>query len=307
MRYLSKLLKAEEVSVRSPRMIGDCVELLPERDSLPARQMMDELLGDAVRQAEEIAEEARLRAIQAFIQVKGEALTAGYAQGLAQSHEAGGETLKGRAAEESAWLADRVAEMDAQQEQTLAVVRREALDFAFGLAGKILDGPIDRSAPRFAFLTGKTPSPEPKSGEEERPGEEALPEAAATLAPAGDVNLTVHMGGGSLRVEEPDGCPFSFDDIAGMDDKALRRLAAACELKDIMTVLRGSDGSAAQRIRQVLPERIRATVDGELVLMGPVSPQELEGARRRILRVFDRMRREDRLDIPKPSGGVAVG
>ena len=307
MRYLSKLLKAEEVSVRSPRMIGDPVKPSAERDDLLAQQTMDALLGNAVRQAEEIAEEARFQSIQAFIQIKGEALTAGHEQGLAQSRETGSRALRERVDGENAWLADRTAELDAHQEQTLAAVRREALDFAFGLAEKILDEPIDRGAARFAFLTGKPALPEPVAEEEALPREEALPEAAATIAPAGELNLTVQLGGGSLRVEEPDGCPFSFDDIAGMDDGELRRLVAACELKDIMVFLRGSDGSAAQRIRQVLPERIRTTVDGELVLMGPVSPAELENARRRILRVFTRLRRPERVDVPQPDGGVAVG
>ena len=307
MRYLSKLIRAEEVSVRAPRMIGDPEELPAECDDPLAQQAMDTLIGMAVRQAGEIAQEARLQSIQAFLRCKDEALSVGYGQGLAQSREEGGRKLRGQADAETEWLAGRTAELDAQLGQTLDSVHREALDFAFGLAGRILDEDIDRGAACFTFLTGEAALPGPAEESEEHPCEEAFPEAAAAIAPAGEVNLTVQLGGGSLRVEKPDVSPFpSFGDIAGMDDGELRRLAAACKLKDIMVILRGSEEPAAERIRQALPERIRATVSEELVLMGPVSQEELEDARGRILRVLIRLRRTEKAGVPRPNGGAAV-
>ena len=88
---------------------------------------------------------------------------------------------------------------------------------------------------------------------------------------------------------------FVFDDLVRISDRALQRLLADVDQRDLALALRATSDELKEKVLRNLSERAAAVIQEEMDLVGPVRVSEVEKAQRVIVQVAQEL--EDRDEI----------
>lgn len=83
--------------------------------------------------------------------------------------------------------------------------------------------------------------------------------------------------------EEIKNLMFVFEDMIGLDDKALQRLVRDLDTKELALALKGASDELKSRIMGVMSERAVGVLKEEMEFLGPVRISEVEAAQGRIV------------------------
>ena len=107
----------------------------------------------------------------------------------------------------------------------------------------------------------------------------------------------------NLREEAPDVAEeikdrlFSIDVLEGIEDKALQKILADMENKEIALILKGKTDQIRAKILGCLSDRRRNFVADEYRLIGPVPRKEVDAATKDFLGILKRLEEEGSLVI----------
>ena len=79
---------------------------------------------------------------------------------------------------------------------------------------------------------------------------------------------------------------FSFDDLAGLEDKDLQKVLEGVDMKQLSLALKGAGEEIKTKFLSNVSERNREMAESEMEYLGAVKKSEVEDARRGILSVF---------------------
>lgn len=94
---------------------------------------------------------------------------------------------------------------------------------------------------------------------------------------------------------------FVFEDVAGLDDRAIQRIIREVESKDWALALKGSNEVVQQKIFKNMSQRAASMLKEEIDYLGPVRLREVEEAQQRIVAIIRKL--EDAGEVVISRGG----
>jgi flagellar motor switch protein FliG len=76
---------------------------------------------------------------------------------------------------------------------------------------------------------------------------------------------------------------FVFEDLRGLDDRALQRLLRDIDTKSLALALKGASGELRQRITSQMSQRAAAALSAEMEMLGPTRMRDVEAAQATIV------------------------
>jgi flagellar motor switch protein FliG len=107
----------------------------------------------------------------------------------------------------------------------------------------------------------------------------------------------------SIAEEDPDlaeeirNMMFVFEDIAKLDDRAVREMLKEVEVKELALALKGASDEIKEKIFENMSKRAREGILEDMEYMGPVRLADVEGAQLTVLNVFRRLEEEGTITL----------
>ncbi|GFM38144.1 flagellar motor switch protein FliG [Desulfovibrio psychrotolerans] len=99
---------------------------------------------------------------------------------------------------------------------------------------------------------------------------------------------------------------FVFEDVSGLDDRAVRELLKEISNEDMTMALRGASDDLKERFFKNMSERAATMIREDLEIMGPTRLSDVENAQQNIVKVVRRLEVEGRIAIGRGGGDVFV-
>lgn len=99
---------------------------------------------------------------------------------------------------------------------------------------------------------------------------------------------------------------FVFDDVVGLDDKAVREMLKEVSNEDLTMALRGANEEMRALFFKNMSERAGNMIKEDLEIMGPTRLADVETAQQNIVKIVRRLESEGRIVISRGSGDVFV-
>jgi hypothetical protein len=90
--------------------------------------------------------------------------------------------------------------------------------------------------------------------------------------------------------------PFSFDDIAKLDDRTMQKLMRGTDSEILAVALENSKKEVKDNFFSIMSKRSAAMFKEDMEYMGPVTESDIENARQLILDIYDDLTRENKFD-----------
>lgn len=110
----------------------------------------------------------------------------------------------------------------------------------------------------------------------------------------------------SQMAEEIRNLMFVFDDVAGLDDRAIREALKEISNEDLTMALRGAKEDMREVFFRNMSERAGTMIREDLEIMGPTKLSDVEAAQQNIVKVVRRLEAEGRIMIARGSSDVFV-
>jgi flagellar motor switch protein FliG len=107
----------------------------------------------------------------------------------------------------------------------------------------------------------------------------------------------------SIAEEDPDlaeeirNMMFVFEDIAKLDDRAIREMLKEVDVKELALALKGASDEIKSKIFDNMSKRAREGILVDMEYMGPVRLADVEGAQLMVLNVFRRLEEEGTITL----------
>lgn len=99
---------------------------------------------------------------------------------------------------------------------------------------------------------------------------------------------------------------FVFEDVSGLDDRAIRELLKEISNEDMTMALRGASDDLKERFFKNMSERAATMIREDLEIMGPTRLADVETAQQNIVKVVRRLEVEGRIVIGRGGGDVFI-
>jgi flagellar motor switch protein FliG len=99
---------------------------------------------------------------------------------------------------------------------------------------------------------------------------------------------------------------FVFEDVTGLDDRAIRELLKEISNEDMTMALRGASDDLKERFFKNMSERAATMIREDLEIMGPTRLADVEGAQQNVVKVVRRLEVEGRIVIGRGGGDVFI-
>jgi len=110
----------------------------------------------------------------------------------------------------------------------------------------------------------------------------------------------------ATMAEEIRNLMFVFDDVAGLDDRAIREALKEISNDDLTMALRGSKEEMREVFFRNMSERAGTMIREDLEIMGPTKLADVEAAQQNIVKVVRRLEAEGRIMISRGANDVFV-
>lgn len=99
---------------------------------------------------------------------------------------------------------------------------------------------------------------------------------------------------------------FTFEDLAGLETTALRRILREVDLEELSVALKGASEQFKSALLSGISKRAAETVNEEISLMGPVKLRDIEKAQAKIIEVARRLEAEGEIDLSRETQNASV-
>jgi len=99
---------------------------------------------------------------------------------------------------------------------------------------------------------------------------------------------------------------FVFEDIKGLDDRAIRELLKEVSNEELTQALKGASDELKEKFFKNLSERAATMIQEDLEIMGPVRLAEVEGAQQNVVKTVRRLEAEGKIAIGRGGGDVFI-
>ena len=99
---------------------------------------------------------------------------------------------------------------------------------------------------------------------------------------------------------------FVFEDVGGLDDRAVRELLKDISNDDLTLALKGASDDLKEHFFKNMSERAATMIREDLEIMGPTKLSDVEGAQQNIVRTVRKLEGEGRIAIARGGGDVFV-
>ncbi|HRF60601.1 MAG TPA: flagellar motor switch protein FliG [Fimbriimonadaceae bacterium] len=99
---------------------------------------------------------------------------------------------------------------------------------------------------------------------------------------------------------------FVFEDIVGLDDRAIQSLLKEVDAKDLATALKGVGGAVQDKIFRNMSERAVGMLKEDMEFMGPVKLRVVEEAQQKIVAAIRRLEESGEIQIGRGEEDVLV-
>lgn len=99
---------------------------------------------------------------------------------------------------------------------------------------------------------------------------------------------------------------FVFEDIVGIDDRAVQQVLKEVDVKDLATALKGVSGAVQQKIYGNMSERAMKMLKEDMEFMGPVKMKVVEESQQKIVAVIRRLEESGEITIGRGEEDVLV-
>jgi len=99
---------------------------------------------------------------------------------------------------------------------------------------------------------------------------------------------------------------FVFEDVTGLDDRAIRELLKEISNEDMTMALRGASDDLKERFFKNMSERAATMIREDLEIMGPTRLADVETAQQNVVKVVRRLEVEGRIVIGRGGGDVFI-
>lgn len=106
--------------------------------------------------------------------------------------------------------------------------------------------------------------------------------------------------------EEVKNMMFVFEDIIGLDDRAIQSIMKEVEVKDLATALKGTPEAVQEKIFGNMSERARDMLKEDMEFMGPVKLSAVEESQQKIVGVIRRLEESGDISIGRGEEDVLV-
>ncbi len=110
----------------------------------------------------------------------------------------------------------------------------------------------------------------------------------------------------SQMAEEIRNLMFVFDDVAGLDDRAIREALKEISNEDLIMAVRGAKDELRDASFRNMSERAATMIREDLEIMGPTRLSDVETAQQNIVKAVRRLEAEGRIMISRGSSDVFV-
>ena len=99
---------------------------------------------------------------------------------------------------------------------------------------------------------------------------------------------------------------FVFEDIKGLDDRAIRELLKEVSNEELTQALKGASEELREKFFKNLSERAATMIQEDLEIMGPIRLAEVEGAQQNVVKTVRRLEAEGKIAIGRGGGDVFI-
>ena len=99
---------------------------------------------------------------------------------------------------------------------------------------------------------------------------------------------------------------FVFEDIKGLDDRAVRELLKEVSNEELTQALKGASEELRDKFFRNLSERAASMIQEDLEIMGPVRLAEVESAQQNVVKTVRRLEAEGKIAIGRGGGDVFI-
>jgi flagellar motor switch protein FliG len=110
----------------------------------------------------------------------------------------------------------------------------------------------------------------------------------------------------SAMAEEIRNLMFVFEDVLGLDDRAVREILKDISNDDLTLALKGASDELKEHFFKNMSERASNMIREDLEIMGPTKLADVEGAQQNIVRTVRKLEGEGRIAISRGGGDVFV-
>ncbi|WP_416341232.1 flagellar motor switch protein FliG [Solidesulfovibrio sp.] len=99
---------------------------------------------------------------------------------------------------------------------------------------------------------------------------------------------------------------FVFEDIKGLDDRAIRELLKEVSNEELTQALKGASEELRDKFFKNLSERAATMIQEDLEIMGPIRLAEVEAAQQNVVKTVRRLEAEGKIAIGRGGGDVFI-
>ncbi len=99
---------------------------------------------------------------------------------------------------------------------------------------------------------------------------------------------------------------FVFEDIKGLDDRAIRELLKEVSNEELTQALKGASEELRDKFFKNLSERAATMIQEDLEIMGPIRLAEVESAQQNVVKTVRRLEAEGKIAIGRGGGDVFI-
>ncbi len=99
---------------------------------------------------------------------------------------------------------------------------------------------------------------------------------------------------------------FVFEDIKGLDDRAIRELLKEVSNEELTQALKGASEELRDKFFKNLSERAASMIQEDLEIMGPIRLAEVEAAQQNVVKTVRRLEAEGKIAIGRGGGDVFI-
>ncbi len=99
---------------------------------------------------------------------------------------------------------------------------------------------------------------------------------------------------------------FVFEDIKGLDDRAIRELLKEVSNEELTQALKGASDELKEKFFKNLSERAATMIQEDLEIMGPIRLAEVEGAQQNVVKTVRRLEAEGKIAVGRGGGDVFI-
>ena len=99
---------------------------------------------------------------------------------------------------------------------------------------------------------------------------------------------------------------FVFEDIKGLDDRAIRELLKEVSNEELTQALKGASEDLRDKFFKNLSERAATMIQEDLEIMGPIRLAEVEAAQQNVVKTVRRLEAEGKIAIGRGGGDVFI-